>query len=58
MLGLVLSVLALQLLVVYVPFLDQFFNVTPLPLPELLLALALGSVVYLVMEVRKWRAGP
>jgi Ca2+-transporting ATPase len=53
----VLVVFALQLLVIYVPFLDRFFNVTPLPLPELLFALGLGSVVYLAIEIEKWWLG-
>lgn len=50
----VLLVFILQLLVIYVPFLDQFFNITPLPLPELLLALGLGAIVYFALEIVKW----
>jgi Ca2+-transporting ATPase len=49
----VFVVICLQLLVIYVPFLDRFFNVTPLPVGELLLAFALGSVVYVAIEGSK-----
>lgn len=53
----VLLVFILQLLVIYVPFLDRFFNITPLPPAELLLALALGGLVYLLLEIEKWWLG-
>jgi Ca2+-transporting ATPase len=49
----VLLVVILQLLVIYVPFLDRFFNVTPLPAAELFLAVVLGSIVYIVIEIGK-----
>jgi Ca2+-transporting ATPase len=46
--------IALQLAVVYVPFLDRFFEVVPLALPELLLAAGLGSIVFFAIEIEKW----
>ena len=57
MLFMVLLVFALQLAVIYVPFLDRFFNVTPLSPEALLSALALGGLVYLVLEINKWQQG-
>jgi Ca2+-transporting ATPase len=40
--------------VIYVPFLDQFFDVVPLSAPDLLLAAALGTVVFWAIEIEKW----
>lgn len=57
MLLMVLLVFALQLMVIYVPFLDRFFNVTPLPPAALLSAVALGGVVYALLEISKWQPG-
>jgi Ca2+-transporting ATPase len=57
LLVMVVLVFVLQLMVIYVPFLDRFFNITPLPLPDLLLALGLGILVYLVLEIEKWWQG-
>jgi len=54
MLLLVLVTVVLQLLVIYVPFLDAFFNVTPLTLSELAGAIFLGVVVLVAIEVEKW----
>ena len=53
-LGLAGIVFALQLLVIYLPALDEFFGVTPLSLPNLLLALGLGTITFLAIEVEKW----
>lgn len=53
-LGLAGLVFALQLLVIYLPALDEFFGVTPLSLPNLLLALGLGTVTFLAIEAEKW----
>lgn len=57
MLLMVLLVFALQLMVIYVPFLDRFFNVTPLPPAALLSAVVLGGVVYALLEISKWQPG-
>jgi Ca2+-transporting ATPase len=54
LLALAVLTIALQLLVIYVPFLDQFFDVVPLSAPDLLLAAALGTVVFWVIEIEKW----
>ncbi|HEX5840490.1 MAG TPA: cation-translocating P-type ATPase [Anaerolineales bacterium] len=54
MLGSVLLTLALQLAVIYVPFLNVAFSTTPLSLQELLISLAFGSVVFIAVEFFKW----
>ena len=53
LLGLVAITAMLQLMVLYVPFLDQFFQITPLSAGELLLCVALGVGVLLLIEVEK-----
>jgi len=47
-------VLLSQLAVVYLPFLQSFFNTTPLLWNDLLVCLGLGSVVLVAMELEKW----
>ncbi|MFN2196766.1 MAG: cation-translocating P-type ATPase [Anaerolineales bacterium] len=46
-------VFALQLAVIYVPFLDRFFGVVPLTAAELGIAAALGAVVFVTIELEK-----
>jgi Ca2+-transporting ATPase len=48
-----LTVVALQLAVLYIPFLSAFFNVVPLSLCDLSIAAGSGVVVFGVMEVGK-----
>ena len=43
----------LQLIVIYVPFLDQFFQITPLSALELLLCVGLGVGMLLLIELEK-----
>lgn len=52
--GLVVLVFVLQLVVIYMPFLEQFFNVDPLTTQELLIALGLGSIAFIAIEIEKW----
>jgi Ca2+-transporting ATPase len=54
MLGSVLLTLALQMAVIYMPFLNRAFSTTPLSLQELLVSLAFGSVVFIAVEFFKW----
>jgi magnesium-transporting ATPase (P-type) len=51
--GMALIVVALQLAVLYVPFLSAFFNVVPLSLCDLSIAAGAGVVVFFVMEIEK-----
>lgn len=53
MLAMVLSVLVLQLLVVYVPALQKFFVTLPLSIFDLALALGVGVMVFFAMELGK-----
>lgn len=46
-------VIALQLLVIYVPPLSLFFDVRPLSVPDLFIAIATGALVFVAMEVEK-----
>jgi P-type Ca2+ transporter type 2C len=51
--GMALLVIALQLLVIYVPVLSSFFSVKPLSLVDLLIAIGTGALVFLAIEVEK-----
>ena len=54
LLWLVLAVVALQLLVIYLPVLESFFHVDPLSLPELLICVLAGSLAFWAIEAEKW----
>lgn len=61
MLGSVLLTLALQMAVIYVPFLNRAFSTTPLTLRELLISLAFSVVVFFAVEgvkLLKQRSAP
>jgi Ca2+-transporting ATPase len=47
------STLVLQLLITYLPPLQDIFNTKALPLPELILSLGLSVVVFIAVEVEK-----
>lgn len=49
--GLALVVVALQMLVIYVPVLANFFEVVPLGLTDLAISIAAGVVVFAIMEI-------
>jgi P-type Ca2+ transporter type 2C len=53
LLVMVLTTFLLQLAAIYVPFLDAFFQVVPLEIDELLVAMGLGMVVFIVIELEK-----
>jgi Ca2+-transporting ATPase len=46
--------LALQLAVIYVPFLQRIFRTTALSLPELLLCIVVSTIVFWAAEGEKW----
>jgi Ca2+-transporting ATPase len=48
-----LVVTALQLAVIYIPPVAEFFSVKPLGLVDLLIAIGAGFIVLVVMEVEK-----
>lgn len=50
----VLLTFLLQLAAIYVPFLDEFFQVVPLEIDQLLVAMGIGTVVFAMIEVEKW----
>jgi Ca2+-transporting ATPase len=54
LLAMAVLTIVLQLLVIYVPFLDRFFNVVPLSSTNLLLAAVLGSAAFWAIEIEKW----
>ena len=54
LIGAVLLTVALQLAVIYVPLLNPVFHTAPLPLRELLICLALPTVVLVAIETDKW----
>ncbi len=56
LLGAVLLTLALQMAIIYVPFLNPIFKTAPLSMAELALCLAAAAVVWVVVELEKaWR---
>lgn len=54
LLGAVLLTLALQLAVIYLPFLQSVFNTVPLSIQELGVSFAFSIVVFLSVEFVKW----
>lgn len=54
MLGAVLVALLLQLAVIYVPAMNAIFHTQPLPLADLLICIALSSLVLFAVELEKW----
>jgi Ca2+-transporting ATPase len=54
LLGAVLLTFILQLAIIYTPILNRFFNTAPLTWDELLLAVAMASVVFFAVEIEKW----
>ena len=54
LLGLAAIVIVLQFAVLYAPFLEQFFQIVPLSSRDLLVAVALGSLAFVAIEIEKW----
>lgn len=50
----VLFTFALQMATIYIPFLNQIFQTTPLSLSELVFCLGLSTVVFVAVEIKKW----
>lgn len=56
LLGAVSLTVVLQFALVYVPFLQEFFETRPLPLRDLALAVILSALVFVAVEIEKWMA--
>ena len=54
LLGAVVLTFALQMAVIYVPWLNPIFKTTPLPATELFVCLAAASIVFIAVEAHKW----
>ena len=54
MLGAVALTFILQLGLIYVPFLQNFFRTTALSMSDLLIALVASTVVFIAVEIEKW----
>jgi P-type Ca2+ transporter type 2C len=54
LLGAVLLTFFLQLALIYLPFLQEFFHTTALPADHLAIVLVLSSLIFLAVEVEKW----
>jgi Ca2+-transporting ATPase len=55
LLGAVLLTAALQLAVIYIPFLQELFKTVALPLNELAYCIGLSAIVFVAVELEKWR---
>ena len=54
LLGAVFLTVVLQLMTIYVPFLNPVFKTAPLSAPELAACLVVSSVVFFAVEIEKW----
>ena len=54
MIGALLLTFLLQLLVIYVPFLNEVFHTQPLSFFELGITIAISSIVFWLIELQKW----
>ncbi|MCX5722212.1 MAG: calcium-translocating P-type ATPase, PMCA-type [Nitrospirae bacterium] len=54
LLGAVALTVALQMATIYIPALNPIFKTEPLDAEELLLCLALSSIVFIAVEIEKW----
>lgn len=54
LIGSVLLTLSLQMAVIYIPFLQDIFRTQALTMIELLICIALSSIVFWAVEIEKW----
>jgi len=50
---LTLMTIGLQLAVIYLPFMKEFFGLTPLPLQDLGISFGLGVLVFAIVRIEK-----
>lgn len=55
LLGAIGLTVAAQLAIIYLPPFNPIFKTTPLPLADLAVCFALGSIVLVAVEIDKWR---
>ncbi|MBC6605485.1 cation-translocating P-type ATPase [Hymenobacter sp. BT188] len=49
----IISTVVLQLMVIYVPFMERFFKLVPLPMENLLVSVAAGSLIFFVIKIER-----
>ncbi|MFV8370619.1 cation-translocating P-type ATPase [Flavobacterium sp. LB2R40] len=54
MVGALVITVSLQFMIIYIPFFNEIFKTQPLTLYELLLTLAVSSIVFWAGEIEKW----
>jgi Ca2+-transporting ATPase len=54
LIGAVVLTFALQMAVIYVPFLQNIFDTTALSFGQLMLSLGLSAIIFIVVELSKW----
>jgi Ca2+-transporting ATPase len=58
MLWMVILTIGLQLAAIYLPFLEDFFQVNPLALSELMVCVVCGMIIFIAIELRKSSLSP
>jgi len=54
MLGALLLTVILQMMIIYTPFFNTIFKTQPLTLYELVITIAVSSIVFCAVELEKW----
>jgi Ca2+-transporting ATPase len=54
LLVMVILTIVLQLLAIYLPFFDDFFQITPLSIIQLLVCIGAGILTFFLIELQKW----
>jgi len=54
LLVMVIITIVLQLLAIYLPFFDDFFQITPLSIIQLLVCIGMGILTFFLIELQKW----
>jgi Ca2+-transporting ATPase len=54
LLGALLLTVALQMMIIYTPFFNDIFKTQPLTIYELVITLAVSSIVFWAVEIEKW----